>query len=172
MWYPYCVWAIIDYPRRSPGKSWDLLIFFGSKCPGKLEKESWNVLDFQLILSVATLLLDPCSTEGPIKSPLSGPICLSILHFNIFLRSDSLRVLIFCLQINTSLLQVDSISLGVCSQACPNYPKQQFYNIFAISQGKCQRWSWFLPPDECQRLLQIDTIILIVCGQACPNYLK
>ena len=35
-----------------------------------------------------------------------------------------------------SFLQVDSITLGVCSQACPKYPKQQVYNIFSISGGK------------------------------------
>ena len=34
------------------------------------------------------------------------------------------------------VLQVDSITLGKNSQACPEYPKQQVYNIFAISQGK------------------------------------
>ena len=31
--------------------------------------------------------------------------------------------LIFCLQINTSFLQVDTITLGVFSQACRKYPK-------------------------------------------------
>ena len=51
--------------------------------------------------------------------------------------------LIFCLQINTSFLQVDSITLGVFSQARSIYPKQQVYNIFAISQRKCEGWSWF-----------------------------
>ena len=35
-----------------------------------------------------------------------------------------------------TFLQIDSISFGVHSQACPKYPKQQVYNIFAISQGK------------------------------------
>ena len=35
-----------------------------------------------------------------------------------------------------SFLQVDSITLGVCSQACPRYPKQQVYNIFIISHRK------------------------------------
>ena len=29
-----------------------------------------------------------------------------------------------------------SITLGLCSQTCPNYPKQQVYNILVISQGK------------------------------------
>ena len=33
-------------------------------------------------------------------------------------------------------LQVDNITLGVLSQACPKHPKQQVYNIFTISQGK------------------------------------
>ena len=32
-----------------------------------------------------------------------------------------------------SFLQVDNITLGVHSQACPKYPKQQVYNIFAIN---------------------------------------
>ena len=35
-----------------------------------------------------------------------------------------------------SFLQVDSNTLSVHSQACPKYPKQQIYNIIAISQGK------------------------------------
>ena len=34
-----------------------------------------------------------------------------------------------------SFLQVDIITLGLCSQACPKYPKQ-VYNIFVISKGK------------------------------------
>ena len=37
-----------------------------------------------------------------------------------------------------SFLQVDSIILGVGTQACPKYPKQQVYNIFAISQAKSE----------------------------------
>ena len=35
-----------------------------------------------------------------------------------------------------SFLQADNITLSVHSQACLKYPKQQVYNIFAISQGK------------------------------------
>ena len=35
-----------------------------------------------------------------------------------------------------NFLQVDRISLGVCSQTCLKDPKQQVYNIFAISQEK------------------------------------
>ena len=37
-----------------------------------------------------------------------------------------------------SFLQVDSVTLGVHSQAFSKYLKQQSYNIFAISQGKCE----------------------------------
>ena len=40
-----------------------------------------------------------------------------------------------------SFLWVDSITLGLCSQACPKYPKQ-VYSIFVISQGKCGGWTW------------------------------
>ena len=35
-----------------------------------------------------------------------------------------------------SFLQDDGITLGVRSQAYPKNPKQQVYNIFAISQRK------------------------------------
>ena len=38
-------------------------------------------------------------------------------------------------------LQVDSITLGLFSEACPKYSKQ-VYNIFVISQGKCEGWTW------------------------------
>ena len=38
-----------------------------------------------------------------------------------------------------SFLEVDSISLGLHSQACPKYQKQ-ICNIFAISQGKRKGW--------------------------------
>ena len=40
-----------------------------------------------------------------------------------------------------NFLQIDSITLGVHDQACPNHLKQQIYNIFAISQGKRKGWS-------------------------------
>ena len=69
-------------------------------------------------------------------------------------------------------LQIDSITFDVHIPACPKQPKQQVYNIFAISRGKCKRWSWFLPADNCQRFPQSDTIFLDVCGQACLNHPK
>ena len=43
-----------------------------------------------------------------------------------------------------SFLQYDSIILGVCCQSCSNCPKQQVFNIFAISHRKLEGWSWFL----------------------------
>ena len=65
-----------------------------------------------------------------------------------------------------SFLQTDSITFGLLIQACPKYLKQKSYNIFVISQGKCEGWTWSLPTDKRQRLLQIAVIILGVCGQA------
>ena len=54
--------------------------------------------------------------------------------------------LIFGLQINMKFFYKLIISawvcLSVCSQACLKYPKQQVYNIFVISQGKCEGWIW------------------------------
>ena len=38
-----------------------------------------------------------------------------------------------------SFLQVDTIILGVHSQTCWKYPKEQAYNISAVSQGKRER---------------------------------
>ena len=42
-----------------------------------------------------------------------------------------------------SFLPYGSITLGVISQTGPKSPKQSVYNIFAISQGKHEGWSWF-----------------------------
>ena len=68
-----------------------------------------------------------------------------------------------------NFLQIDSITLGVHGQACPKHPKQQLYNIFAISQGKRKGWSWFFSDDNCQTFLQSDSVIFDVCGQTCPK---
>ena len=64
-----------------------------------------------------------------------------------------------------NFLQIDSITLGVHDQTCPKHPKQQFYNIFAIYQGKRKWWSWFFPADNCQTLLQSENAIFDVCDQ-------
>ena len=71
-----------------------------------------------------------------------------------------------------NIVQIDSITLDVHGQACQKHPKQELYNICAISPGKCKGWSWFFPPDNCQTVLQIDTVIFDVCDQTCPNYPK
>ena len=71
-----------------------------------------------------------------------------------------------------SFVQDGSVTLGVSSQTGPKYQKQPVYNIFAISQGKHEGWSWFFAYWQMLKVFQIDTIILGVCGQACPNYLK
>ena len=40
--------------------------------------------------------------------------------------------------IHESSLQVDNISFGLCSYACPKYPKQ-VYSIFVVSQENRER---------------------------------
>ena len=40
-----------------------------------------------------------------------------------------------------NFLQIDSITLGVHGQAWLKHPKQQLYNIFAISHGKRKGWN-------------------------------
>ena len=42
-----------------------------------------------------------------------------------------------------SFLEDGGITLGVISQTDLKYQRQSVYNIFAISQGKDERWSWF-----------------------------
>ena len=69
-----------------------------------------------------------------------------------------------------NFLQVDSIALGLRSQACAKYPKQ-VYNIAVISSGKREGLD-LLPTDKRQRFLQIAIFILGVLGQTCPNYPK
>ena len=61
---------------------------------------------------------------------------------NISIKAWGMK-LSFCLKINKSFLQDGSITLGVISQTGPKYQKQSVYNIFAISQGKHEGWSWF-----------------------------
>ena len=52
------------------------------------------------------------------------------------LKSLGYKVYFLSADKHESFLQVDSITLDVRSKAYPKYPKQQIYNIFAISQGK------------------------------------
>ena len=48
-------------------------------------------------------------------------------------------------------------------QAYPKHPKQQLYNIFAISQGTRKGWSSFFPADNCQTFLQSYAVIFFMC---------
>ena len=61
-----------------------------------------------------------------------------------------------------NFLQIDSITLGVHSLACPQYPGQ-VYNIFAIKKSLKENVKDevdFLPADIRQMFSQNDTIIL------------
>ena len=51
-----------------------------------------------------------------------------------------------------SFLQDGSITLGVRGQTGPKYKKQSVYNIFAICQGKHEKWSWFF---ACWQMLKV-----------------
>ena len=72
-----------------------------------------------------------------------------------------------------SFLQVDSITLGVHSQACPQSTQNNKFTIsFKYPRENMKDEVDILPADKYQRLFQSDTITLGVCGQACPNYPK
>ena len=67
-----------------------------------------------------------------------------------------------------SLVEIDTIILGVCNQPCPKYPK---YDV-CISMQYLQTNIWdeldFLPADKHKSFLQVDSMGL--CSQACPKY--
>ena len=44
---------------------------------------------------------------------------------------------------SSSWSELTALFPGICIQVCPKYPKQQVYNIFAISQVKREGWSRF-----------------------------
>ena len=66
-----------------------------------------------------------------------------------------------------SFVQSDSVTLGLHSQACPKYLKQQVYNMFVIFQGKREGWTRSFPTDKRQKFLEIAIIIFGLCAQAC-----
>ena len=105
--------------------------------------------------SALKMILDACWGARDPSPFLAKPLSLQFLQKSMgreigFMPADK----------HKNFLQNDSITLGVHIHACPKYLGQQVYNIFAISQEKCKRWTWFLRTDNCQRLLQSDTIIL------------
>ena len=53
----------------------------------------------------------------------------------------------------------------MCYQACSKYPKQQVFNIFAISPEKHWGEVGFLPADKRESFLQGDSIVLGVDSQ-------
>ena len=57
------------------------------------------------------------------------------------------KVDFFCLQINTNVFQ-KLITLGMRSQTCPKYPKQQGYNIFQYLKENVEDEVDFLPADK------------------------
>ena len=71
-----------------------------------------------------------------------------------------------------SFLQVDSITLGVHSQACPKYPKNKFAISLQYLKKNRKDEVEFLSPDKHKIFFQFGTLNLGVYGQACPNYPK
>ena len=71
-----------------------------------------------------------------------------------------------------SFLLIDSIILGVSSQACPKYPKNKFAISLHYLKENVKEEVDFLPADKHQMFLQIDAIVLGVCVQECSNYRK
>ena len=67
-----------------------------------------------------------------------------------------------------SFLQDDSITLGVFSQACPKYPKQQVCYFFEISEEVSDGGD-FLYADKHESLRQID-IMILMDGQIFPKF--
>ena len=56
-------------------------------------------------------------------------------------------------------LQIDTIILDVCCQACPNYPKQQVSISLQYLKKEVSGDVDFLLADKHERFLQIDTMI-------------
>ena len=71
-----------------------------------------------------------------------------------------------------NFLQIDSITLGVHSQACPRYQNNKPTISLQYLKENVKSEVDFLPADKHQRFTQIDTITLGVCGQAYSNYPK
>ena len=71
-----------------------------------------------------------------------------------------------------SLLQVDTINLGLCNQACPKYPKEKVCISLQYLQKSMEDEVDFLPADNHESFLQMDSIAWGVCIQTCPKYQK
>ena len=71
--------------------------------------------------------------------PKVSKISLHILQY--LQKSMGLEIDFLPADKHKNFLQIDSITLGVHGQAWLKHPKQQLYNIFAISYGKRKGWS-------------------------------
>ena len=71
-----------------------------------------------------------------------------------------------------SLLQVDTINLSLCNQACPKYPKEKVCISLQYLQKSMENEVDFLPADNNESFLQMDSITWGVCIQTCPKYQK
>ena len=69
------------------------------------------------------------------------------------------------------LPQGDTIILGECNQACPNYPKQVCISL-QYSHKIMGNEVDFLPADKPKSFLQDDNITLGVHNQTSPKYQK
>ena len=65
----------------------------------------------------------------------------------------------------------DTTNLGVCGQACTNYPKWQVCYFFAISYERSEWWSWFFacrgawrfPASQCYDFAKVPKIASLQC---------
>ena len=71
-----------------------------------------------------------------------------------------------------SFLQDGSITLGVTNKTDPKYQKQPVYNIFATSQGKNERWSWFFACWQMQKVFSNGYYHFRCVWQGMPKLLK
>ena len=71
-----------------------------------------------------------------------------------------------------SFLQVDSINLSVCYQACPKYSKEEVCISLHYLQKSMGYEVDFLFAGKHKSFLQVDSITLGVCSHACPKYPK
>ena len=68
-------------------------------------------------------------------------------------------------------LQNDSIILGLCGEACPNYPKWFVISLQYLKKEVSDEVD-FLHADKHENFLPIDTMIFDSDGQAFPKFPK
>ena len=71
-----------------------------------------------------------------------------------------------------SFFQVDTMILGVNSQTCPKYPKQEVYISLQYLQKSVEDEVYVLPADKHKGLVQVDDITLGVGSRAYLKYPK